>query len=290
MLGIHHNLSNEDYHAHKESISRSAIMDFDRSPYQYWANHIYEGRPVREQTPQMLFGEAFHTLIIEPDKFDERFIVKRKAEKLPKVGLLRDLGRPEYDKQKAARDIVSAQNKAMEELFEIQSEGKKILDVDDFGRLMEMKAKLLNHDKAARLIEDAVYESSYFWIDQDSGLMCKARPDILHENVIVDLKTCRDASPRGFQNAMVAGGYHIQGAMIMDGIRAIENRIVPNVINIAIETEYPYSIGVYIIDEFAIEQGQVKYKQILLDLKNAQAENLYPDFDVQTISLPKWAL
>ena len=32
------------------------------------------------------------------------------------------------------------------------------------------------------------YEQSFFWQDPATGLLLKARPDILHEDMIVDLK------------------------------------------------------------------------------------------------------
>jgi hypothetical protein len=289
-VGIYKDLSNETYHGHEESISRSAIMDFMDSPYKYWANYINPERKERESTPAMLFGEAFHTLILEPSEFDKRFSVSPEIERLPKVGLLRDLGRPEYDKQKRERDSISLANKIRQEEFETESEGKKLLTSKEYETLKEMRECLLKHPKAMGLIEGAACEQSYFWIDEHSGFMIKARPDILHSNMIVDLKTCRDASPRAFQGAMVDGGYHIQGAIIRDGVMVLEGRDIPNVINIAVETRYPYQIGIYMIDEFALEHGHLQYKQALLDMKAAFEKNEFPSYGVQTISLPPWAL
>jgi hypothetical protein len=89
---------------------------------------------------------------------------------------------------------------------------------------------------------------------------------------------------------MVDYGYHIQFAMIRDAVEIIEGRRINNCINIVIETKYPYNMAIYIIDEFALDEGQVKYKQLCLDLKNAIAENKWSDFGIQEIGLPKWAL
>ena len=55
--------------------------------------------------------------------------------------------------------------------------------------------------------------------------------------------------------------------MIRDGVDACEGRRINNVINICTETKYPHNMAIYIIDELAIDEGQVKYKSILLDLR-----------------------
>jgi len=287
--GIYTDLSSEDYHNDKDTLSRSALMDFDRSPYTYWAKHLNPDRPEQDKTPLMELGSAFHSLILEPHLFEKEYIVMAELMKLPKVGLLRDLGRPEYEKQKFMRDSVAKQNKDIEEEFLIKSESKKVLTPDVYKTLLAMRDKLNSNQKAIDLIRDSRIENSFFWRDEHSGLMLKARPDILHENMIVDLKTCSDASPRAFQNEMVKYGYHIQGAMIRDAVEKLEDRRINNVINICIETKYPHNMAIYIIDEFAIDEGHMKYKQICLDIKNAIHDNVFNDYGIQTIGLPKWA-
>src|SRR3954462_13552126 len=186
--GIYPNLSNEEYHGHTGSISRSAIMDFIESPKKYWANYINPNRPKKEQTPDMVFGEAFHTLILEPYEFHNRFAVEPQLEKLPKVGLLRDLGREEYDLQKKMRAASQVLNDSWIEQLEATSKGKRILTQADMNILLEMQDSLMNNKRAEELIIGALYEQSYFWEDSHSGLLVKCRTDILHDNLIVDLK------------------------------------------------------------------------------------------------------
>ncbi len=286
--GKYSDLSNEDYHAHTDSISRSAIMDFAVSPKKYWANYMNPNKPEKKQSPDMLFGEAFHSMILEEAKFENEFCVQPELHKLPKVGLLRDLGREEYDRQKSERDKVSALNVKISELREQNKETKKCIDSEDYQKLCDMRDSLKSNFEAWDLISEAKYEQSYFWTDEDTGLMLKARPDILHGSLVVDLKTTRDASPRSFQRSMCDGGYHIQAAMILDAVRAIDKREIVTFINIAIEKEYPYSVGIYIIDDAAIAAGREKYKRILRELKEAKESNSFCDYQTQTICLPAW--
>lgn len=271
MHGCYEELSNEHYHRIKSHLSRSAIMDYDKSPYTYWAKHINPERPIKDATQAMKLGSAFHTMILEPNLFDEIY-----ASCPPKV-LLKHVGRDAYLAFKA-------------KMADIENTSKIILTAEEFKVLCDMEIKLLTNKKAVELIQESRIENSFFWRDPHSEMLLKCRPDILHENMIVDLKTCSDASPRAYQKEMVTYGYHVQGAMIRDGVEAIEGRKINTVINICVETKYPYNMGIYIIDEAAIDEGQIKYKNILLEIKHAIKYNEFIDYGVQTISLPKWAI
>jgi PDDEXK-like uncharacterized protein DUF3799 len=269
--GVYPYLSIEDYHADKESISRSALMDFDETPYSYWARHLNPDRPIENVTDSMILGSAFHALILEPDKWVNEYAV------LPPKVLLKDVGRKIYDEFKDKSE-------------EIESSGKIILPLKDYENLMAMERVFYSNENAVALIKDARIESSFFWIDEKSGLLLKCRPDALQSSIIVDLKTCRDASPKGFQSAMISGGYHIQGAMIRDAVEKLEGNRINHVVNIAIESKYPHNMGIYIIDEAAIDAGEEKFKQLCLDLKDCRESNSFPDYGIATIGLPPWAI
>jgi len=282
-------LTNEEYHENKFYISRSAIMDYDKSPYTYWAKHLNPFRPKKDATGAMQLGSAFHTMILEPHLFDKNHAVAPTIEPLPKVGLLRDLGKETYTLQKQIREKQAALNQEILDEFELNGVGKIILTTAEYENLCSMRNKIYLSEPAMQLIGEARIENSFFWQDAHSGLLLKARPDILHDNMIVDLKTTSDASPRAFQNEMVKYGYHIQFAMIRDAVEKIEGRRITNFINLVVETKYPYNMAIYIIDEFAVDEGQVKYKNICLEMKRSLEENSFQDYGVQQIGLPKWA-
>lgn len=268
--GIYPDLSNECYHA-DPAISRSQIMTYLDSPYKYWSHYVRPDAPIKKQTDAMIFGSAFHTFILEPDKFVQEYAVKP-AQKYLK-----------YDGELAYR----AYKNACEEL---EKSSKIILNPEELNLLAQMNDAILDHPQAFDLIQGATYESSYFWEDEHSGLLCKAKPDILHTNMIVDLKTCTNASPRAFQLDMASYGNYIQGAMVREGVKQLTGVDIPTVINICIEKTYPYAIGIYIIDEAALEFGHQKFKQALLDLKRDIGYNKFESYPIETINLPPWAM
>ena len=268
--GIYPTLDIEEYHGHRESISRSALMMFNECPRMYWAHYINPNRPPKNVTDAMIFGNAYHTLILEPHEFEKRYVIE------PERVYLKDVGRELYDVYKA-------------ECEALEHSDKIVLSQVDWYNLQEMRAVLMADEDARELLAGAVVEQSYFWVDEGSGLLVKSRPDALHANMIVDLKTIDSAAPGEYQRPMMNGWYHVQGSMVRDARRALEGRNVNNVINIAQEKKYPYLVGIKIIDEKALDAGELLYKQKLKELKSCIDDNIWNGYEIETVSLPRWA-
>lgn len=267
--GIYATLSNEEYHADKNSLSRTSIKDFYRSPYYYYAMHLNINRPEKLATRDMLFGSAFHTLILEQHLFNDDYAIE------PEKVLLKDVGRTLYEHYKS-------------ECEELEKTKKIVLSRDEYNTLMQMREALARDSRIKELVDGGEIEKSFFWKDEASEMIVKARPDILHQNMIVDLKTIADASPISFQRSMINGWYHVQGAMIRDAVRKLQGIDISNVINICVEKQYPFSIGIYIIDEGALDYGERLYKNVLLNMKSCIINNRFDDYEAQVIGLPKW--
>lgn len=270
--GVYPVLSSKDYHADSDSFSRTKLMAFKEGAYRYWAKYLNPLRPEIQVTDAMKFGSAFHTFILEPHLFSQEYFI------LPQKVLLKNVGRELYDEYKKIEKEAEA------------CKDKMVLPWDDFNLLLSMQDALYRDRRAKDLIEGAIYEQSYFWQDKQSGLMVKSRPDILHNHMIVDLKAMTDVSPRHYQAEMVKRGYHIQGAMVQDAVLELEGKFIPNVLNVCVESKYPHSVAIYIIDEAALEAGRAEYKNILLELRDAMATNEWRDYEPQTIGLPSWAI
>src|SRR6185436_6574394 len=259
--GIYNSLSNEDYHS-SDGISRSGVMAIKKSPLHYWHEYVNPKRETREKdTPSTIFGNAFHTYILENESFKDRFIVCDKVDRRTTDG------KKYWAKIKEERG------------------GKSIIDIDDYNQLSDMANSLMNHDQAGRLIFNATYENSIYWNDPLTGVLCKCRPDIMSNNMIVDLKTTDDANPDTFRYSIRKYGYHVQAAMLLDGMNAAKGTNCNNFIIIAIEKNPPYACAVYVLDKAAIDIGREFYKSALVDYKKCFNENKWPTYETQTISI-----
>lgn len=268
-LGHYKDLSSSEYHDDKTSISRSGIMEFARSPYHYWSKYLNPNAPSPKRKKEWDLGTAFHTMILEPHLFDKQF-----APKPPKV-LLKDVGREAYEAYKLMVE-------------EIENSNRIIISDEDYLDLILMAQSLHANSQAKELMADCLIEQSYFWVDKESRLRVKARPDLICPRVYIDLKTVSDASERAYQNEMIKYGYHVQAAMVRDAFKEVENHEMQLFFNICVEKSYPYSVVIYMIDEAAVDYGEKFYKNKLKELSSCIATNVYNSYESKIIGLPTW--
>jgi PDDEXK-like uncharacterized protein DUF3799 len=263
--GIYTDMSNEEYHA-SAGISRSAIMEYKRSAKHYWNRYINPDYKAKEPSKEMIFGSAFHKFMLEHDTFFKEYFVSKKN---PHHG---SSTAGKYWKEQMLKD----------------AEGKIVLDEEDYDKIIKMSHQLYGDSQSKELILGAQYEVSIFWEDPGTGLLCKARPDILHENFVVDLKTTKDASFHFFQKDFYYDGYYLQMAMIKDAIAAIKQKNIDCFVDLAIEKVEPYAYAIYTIEDEAIEYGRKEYKYYLKEIKDSINEKNFPSYPVLSLGLPSW--
>ena len=74
-------MTEKEYRQH-EGISRSQLWKIRESPEKF----KYAMEHPEEPTPALLFGQMVHKLVLEPDTFDEEFIVAPEVDKRTKEG------------------------------------------------------------------------------------------------------------------------------------------------------------------------------------------------------------
>ena len=138
--------------------------------------------------------------------------------------------------------------------------------------------------------ESCLMEASGYYEDQ--GVYCRFRPDAWHQDhgIILDLKTCQDASPRGFANQVAAYGYHIQAAHYLEGAEKIlqqDHRFI----FIAVEKEAPFAAAAYELDEASLLEGLAMRNLGLQAIKTSTKTGVFPGYspDLQSLTLPRWA-
>ena len=259
-----HTISNDAYHQ-GPGISRSALMEFKRSPYHYWYKYLNPYYVEDSATPAQIFGNALHTFILEPKEFEKQFFTLAKFDKRTKAGAER------WKQIQAEQGI------------------KTFLKEEQYQELQQMAESLKKNKLALQLIENAQIEQSLFWTDPDTGILCKCRPDILRPTLVADLKTACDGSAWAFSKAIYDYGYHIQAAMIQEALRAIKKIEVTSFWFIVIEKSAPYVVSTYKLDAASLEKGQEDFKALLQHYKSCLETNDWPAYVAQEISLPNYA-
>ncbi|ALZ96790.1 hypothetical protein APT61_12495 [Leclercia adecarboxylata] len=242
--GRYEGLPNNVYHA-ANGISSTQVKDARVSLMFYHGRHVTKTIR-RESSEALTFGSLAHTLALEPEKLHEEFAVfpgvpeeaftttdsmkafireynadKPKAEQLKLTGKKEEL-------QAAIRavnpDAIFADE--FEQQWRDSVAGKTILSSEQLALATAIQQALLNHESAGKLLRhpSRSVETSYFGMDDETGLEVRVRPDLEVEingvRIGVDLKTIS------------------MGRVKQDGLRAKLHREI-------IDRDYHLSAGMY---------------------------------------------
>ena len=263
-------MDNATYHAHP-AISKSHLDKIARSPLHYWARYVDPKRITPEPTPSMRLGSAVHTHVLELDKWDSEWAVAPAG----------------IDRRTKAGKETWAQ-------FQAVAAGKQALTAEEGESVHHMGRAVWGHPAAAMLLGmDGQAETTHMWRDAATGLQCKCRPDWLSADgkVVVDLKTTRDASPRGFRHSVMQYRYGVQAAWYQNGIAEATGIRPEAFIFIAVESEAPYGVGVYAAEAELIEHGWRQACRDLQRLAECREADRWPSYSdsIETLTLPDWA-
>lgn len=277
--GWHKHLTNEQYHGSFGTSSSSLKKLVTRTP----AHLAYAQAHPSESTDAMSLGTAVHTMILEPEKALSEIIV------MPEINRRTNAGKEEYEQ------------------FMRYADGKTVLTKEQHEAACAMAASVLNDPYASVLLEDTMRESSIYWWykcqdpddDSDYKELLKVRPDAIGRAhpVIIDVKTCRDASLSTFTRDIHSLSYHLSAAMYLEGVN--QNRELldelghlaySKFIFICVENTAPYLCAVYELSRDYLALGRQIYQQTLRTLRHARA-NDWPGYPpaIRIIEPPAWA-
>lgn len=264
------------YHA-GPGISRSTLQNFKLSP----AHAKRAMTEKKEPTSAMEFGTAFHCATLEPVRFDATYVAAPKIDKRTTAG------------------------KAAFASWESENQGKTVIDSDDLATVLAMRDQVRGHEVASRLT-NGIIEMAAYWIDEETGILCKCKPDAIvgDEGVILDVKSTKDsATEKDFLKSVGNYAYHVQAAFYLDGVReALKQSIGQSVglqsapgrfVFLVVEKGAPHGVDLFELDEEDIAVGRALYRKYLQEMAICQMENHWPSYPrgIKKLGrLPAWAL
>jgi exodeoxyribonuclease VIII len=129
-------------------------------------------------------------------------------------------------------------------------------------------------------------EQSIFWVDPSTNTLCKVRPDYLRADIIVDVKTTKDASKLAFERDIANYKYHLSAAMYVEGY-ARAGLGGQHFVLIALESTRPFACAVYDIQDLALDRGRELFREgleIYSQCKDADSWSGYSE-DIEPISI-----
>jgi exodeoxyribonuclease VIII len=251
------------YHSDAETISVHGLHDIAKAP----ALYKHRKSQPQKQTDAMWWGTVIHTAVLEPTKFLKTYSC-------------------------APEDLKRTAKKAWAEVEEDAAKsGMELITYEEYKKACDTAGAVRKHPSASAVISDAKYiEPSMYWIDEQTGVKLRARPDLItNSKICVDLKTTSDARSLSFAKDIASYRYYVQAAFYLWGCKQC-GVDCDTFLFIAAEKDAPFLTAVYSADEAMIALGEKHFREDLAKYAECLKTNVwsgYPE-EIQNISLPTW--
>lgn len=257
--GLITGLAADIYHQGPEHSNSGLTVLVNNTPAHY---DLYRNGLLKKSTPSLSLGTNVHAILLEPERFNEDFAI----------------GPDERRNSKVWKE------------FAAENEGKELLKQSEYNLLLAVKKRVMDSCRAAKWILDQPgdNEVSVFWVDKATGLPCRCRPDKLFEyrgkQIIIDVKTCRDASPEGFEKSVRNYGYDRNCSFYRRGVEAVTGHKTEYII-LAIESTSMIAATYEISAEDQVN-ASLEIDHLLATIKDCEEFNRWPGYgdEIKTIT------
>lgn len=219
-VGVFPNEPAEVYYQRRlDEASNSGLTVLDeRSPrhYLHWVTTPADD----EESAALAFGKAFHTATLEPEVFGDTYGV------LP-ADAPRDLRRFRDAKKPSDETLASID---WWDTWDAANAGRAMMTRAGYDLAVAMATSLRAYQMTfpggvtmtgAELFDACQKEVTLRWVDEETGIACKARADLWLAELSFagDLKSAMDGSREAFSRAINRHRYHVQHCHYSEGFR-----------------------------------------------------------------------
>jgi hypothetical protein len=270
--GVYNGVENDAYHA-GPGISNTGLRNLARSPFHFYSRHMDPSRPPQAERAGQLDGTLAHCAVLEPLEFDRRYVV----------------GPPVRANTNEWKAFVAANTRT-------------VIKQEQRDRASAQARSLRGIPDVAELLSRGHAEQSVYWRESVADLdgecqdvLCRIRPDWVHpvnddSVILLDVKTCGDASPREFAFQIRRKSYHCQNAFYTRGYEAATGKKVLAFVFAAVEDEWPFAASALMLDEQDVADGDAQNMRLLQLYVQCLRTDSWPCYtpSVAQVSIPKF--
>lgn len=279
-LGLIRDMSFDEYLS-IEAFSNSDMTLLSRSAWHY------KNRLPKKPTRAMLRGTLAHCAQLEPNALHQRYVfVPSDAPRRPTEA--------QWNAKNSNKDSMAAKEWWSEFLNGVGE--RELVTAEEFTVLQQQLAALAVEPELARMLATGFSECSVFWIDKETGVYCKARPDHVHTIddrtvQLLDLKSTADESPNGFGRAAARLGYHRQAAHYTAGFTRATKMKVEAFVFGAVTSQPPVIAVPYVLTNEILSQANDERRELLELYARCKRENHWPTYGTgfQLLDFPAYA-
>lgn len=251
--GLYGDLTMEEYHGHlcdpAPSVSASSLwLLLSECPAKFWgASPMNPDRIEEKKSKALDVGKAAHALVLGEPEFNSHFLV------CPHANLAK---KPGYDWNKEYKRRVAG-----------GIEKRTLVRLEDFESVKQMAAALRRSPQVGGAFSAGKPEQSLIWIDAETGVWLKSRPDWLPDDpanaFLQDYKTALTVKPRKLNAKVFEYGYHLQAAMQVDAVKAVMGIDPLGIAHVCQEKEAPFLADLRMFTAEQIDYGRKLYRKAL---------------------------
>ena len=281
-------MSNDEYHACPE-FSSSQLKDMLRSGAHFYSKHIIKEFE-RESKKHLDFGTLAHTLFLEPEQFQNEFVVLPDDAPKPPTDVMRNAKKPSDESILRVEwwDKFNAEH------------GTKITISEE---LLSGAQRIANNLRSLSSYADmqnnyGMAEASIFFNDPVFGLKLRVRPDYhiapcsdFPNGWIFDVKTSNDARPFKFSKSCADYFYDLSAAMYREGFQEYyQTEDKPGFTFLVAESSIPFLCKQYKASDLFLSVGENRYYKAKEILAESLLINEWDGYstDLEEIYLPSY--
>lgn len=249
--GVYPGIQIEDYHQ-LPGVSNSMLSKLAQSPAHCKS---YAEGDLDTDTDSTDDGQMLHTAFLEPALFDKKYRTD-----------------PGLNRNSNAWKALVAENPGIIFLKE-----KKLHDLE---RALD---NIHRDHNAMALRSNAEIEQTFVWIDPETEVLCRCRPDMTtmisgFGIVPADLKKTESASPINFSFACERYHYANQAAFYSDGVAAVTGEAVKSFAFICSELSPPWLCQTYYCAPEMVEFGRHEVRRLLRVYAECLSSDRWPGY------------
>lgn len=253
--------TNEQY-SQSQGIRATALKQMLKSPAHYKA-----ALTVSKTSKALTNGQLVHSACLEQD-------------------LSQFVARPVDE----SGSLIRSNSKQYQEFLKA-SEGKTAVKQEELDEMLSYLTAFTASKQAMRLYNNSDIESSVYSKCIQTGLLLKARPDILNlENgFVADLKTT-SSDLRNFEREIFRFNYHIQAAHYLKTIEHSTGVQIKDFYFIAIEKSEVLGVQVFKLSFDLLKYSFEKWQQLINQVRACEEDKAWPSYPeiITEVQMPKY--
>lgn len=240
-----------------------------------------------EETKSTVLGSAMHTMVLEPDLLEERFVVKGKCESTTQTGKrcsrMGSVHRGDH--------WYCGQHDPGSDFGVIDP--RLVMTSEEHAAAVAMAHRLKAKSWIRRMLNsEGPTELTILWRHEPTQVLIKCRIDKLDiaRKRAMDLKSARQANKRGFSLAITKWGYDIQAATYMKACEAFGIKLLDFAFAVVKNTA-PFGAALYRVDEPSVRKAWAIMEDFLPVYAECEAKKEWADYPEgpEGVSASSWS-